>query len=126
VIMNDLMYLLAGGVIFGVILILLKRKRLRQIPEISDQEFLRVYRTKFGTPEEIVLRERRYLGKVLGIPDQKLSPEQTLKGLSKHGGLIEFQVGMGDLDSDLIDLLDRAGVESKDFTPPPTVGELIA
>jgi hypothetical protein len=48
-----------------------------------------------------------------------------LKGLSKNGGLIEFQVGMGDLDSDLIDLLDRAGVESKDFTPPPTVGELI-
>lgn len=123
--MNVILWLLLASLGLATSSEILKRRRAKNLPDISDEGFLRIYKRKFADPDAIVLEERRSIASHIGLPARKLSPAHVFKELSKYTGFVgEYEVGMGDLESERMELCERAGVE-KPSPFPATVGELI-
>jgi len=122
--MYTALWLILGGLGVAAASLLFKKRRLPQLPDIPDEEFLKLYET---SPSERmrVLEGRRFIAKHLGLPAHKLSPEQKFEWLAQFTGFAaEYEVGMGDLEDELIELRTRAGLKAP--SPfPATVGELV-
>ena len=104
---------------------LYKRSKLPELPEISDEEFLRKYNTRFITTDVMVLEGRKLVAEHLGIPYQKLSPDQNFERISRYTGFVtEYEVGISDLEDKLFDLCERVNTSPPDPFPE-TVGEFI-
>jgi len=99
----------------------LNSRSAKALPSISDNEFLLMYKANFDTPDEAVLQERTYLAKTLGLPRDKLAPNQTLADLEKYSRL-GFHVALGDLHNDLLSL-SASQTPKRAF--PTSVGEVI-
>jgi len=92
---------------------------------VSNAEFLNLYRATFRDPDELVLNQRNVIARHLGLPAEALSPNQTFEGLSRYTGFVgEYEVGMGDLETALLESIERADLEQPPSFPA-TVGELI-
>ena len=76
-------------------------------------------------PENRILVGRHFVAEHLGLPDNKLSPEQEFKSLMQFTGFAtEYEVGMGDLEDELNEMCTDAGLKAP--SPfPATVGHLI-
>lgn len=104
---------------------LYKRRNLSDLPEISDEEFLRMYNRRFITPDVMVFEGRKLVAEHLGIPYQKLSPDQNFQRISRYTGFVtEYELGMSDLEDKLFDLCERVNI-SPPRPFPETVGEFI-
>jgi len=104
---------------------LFRRRRIENLPDVSDEIFLRVYGEEFGGPPHLVIEERIRIAKYLGLPSRKLSPKQEFKALSKYTGFVgEYEVGMGDLEDELV-YLRRLASMPRSHLFPRTVGSLI-
>jgi hypothetical protein len=123
--MTQLLPLLLLGVTAAVASYLVKTRQARTLANISDDEFIRLYQRRFPDSTESVLKLRTFVAKHLALPPEKLTPEQTFKELAKHTGFAgEYEVGMGDLESELIEAFEQAGLEPPK-TFPITVAEYI-
>ncbi len=121
-----LLFLVAIGVGAPVVGIPYRRFRARKLADVSDTEFLRRFAQHHSAPADAVLSQRRRVGRMLGIPREKLTPEQTLEELSKRFGYIaEFSVAWSDLDDEVCELRRSAGADEH-AAMPSTVGELVA
>jgi len=102
-----------------------RKRRIEDLPEVSDETFLRIYGEEFEGPPHLVIEERRRIAKYLGLPSHKVSPKQEFKALSKYTGFVgEYEVGMGDLEDELIYLRGVASMPQSALFPR-TVGSLI-
>lgn len=102
-----------------------KLLRTKELSDISDESFVSIYEKRFGASNRMVIDGRRMIAKFLGLPSLKLTPNQRFEELSRYTGFItEYEVGMGDLESELEELCERAGIEKPDPFPE-TVGDLI-
>ena len=117
---------LSVGVGVAVTSLLVKRLNLKKVPDLGDSAFVNLYRQGFAGDADAVIRERKFIAKVLGFPYQKLRPNQDFRELSKLAGFdTSYEVGMSDLEDELIELTQRAGINRPpEF--PGTVGELIS
>lgn len=123
--MSGIWWLLLGSAALAVASTLVKKRRARELPDISDEDFVRLYKLRFHDSDKGIIEERRMIAELLGVPRQKLSPGQTFEALSRYTGFItEFEIGMSDLGDEMAYLQERAGLKvSASF--PETVGELI-
>jgi hypothetical protein len=123
--MNLMLWLIMGGLGVAAASLLFKKRKLTQLSNVSDDTFLTRYESKFDPSGGKVLEGRRFIAKHLGLPWQKLSPEQRFVWLSQFTGFVaEYQVGMGDLEDELGEMYSRAGLKAP--APfPATVGEFI-
>jgi hypothetical protein len=123
--MNPLVWLGLGAAALAGFSLLTRLRKARSLPRISNTEFLNLYRTVFKDPDELVLNQRNVIARHLGLPVEVLSPNQTFQGLSQYTGFVgEYEVGMGDLETALLELSERAGLpQPQSF--PKTVGEWI-
>jgi hypothetical protein len=104
---------------------LYRRARLRRLPEISDREFLRRFSSRFAAPPARVLTARRRVAKVLGLPEQKLSPEYKFDDLARRVQLLgDFGMGWDNLIEEVGDAASRAGLPRPEWVE--TVGDLVA
>ena len=123
--MNVLLLLLLGAAALAAASTLVKVNKIRDLPDVSNDQFMSAYRLMFEDSPNQVIEERKVIGDYLGVPYQKLSPHQTFKSLSKYTGfLTEYEMGMSDLGDDLAYFCKQAGVSNPDPFPP-TVGEFI-
>jgi hypothetical protein len=123
--MNPLVWLGLGAAALAGISFLTRRLKARSLSLVSDAEFLERYRTTFADPDKLVLNQRTVIARHLGLPAEALSPDHTFEGLSQYTGFVgEFEVGMGDLETELLELVERADLEQP-TSFPATVGELI-
>lgn len=100
------------------------RRRAKALPDIADESFLQTYRDRFETADDaVVLKERNYIAKLLGIPAQKLTPQQAFKELEGHASL-SYDVALGDLASDIDNAYKNTGLRAPSVFPA-TVGEAI-
>jgi hypothetical protein len=100
------------------------RRRAKALPDVSDREFLRMYHERFAPGDEaVVLRERNYIARLLGVPTPKLTPAQAFSELERYSSL-SYHVALGDLASDIDAAYRKAGLKSPSVFPP-TVGEAI-
>ena|SRR5215217_1095509 len=118
-------WVLLAGLALAAASELFKRRKLPELPSMSEEEFLRAYIEKFNRPEAAVGEGRRLIANSLGLPYDKLSPDQRFEDLAKYSGFItEYEVGMGHLGDELTTLCERTGAE-KPGPFPSTVGEYI-
>lgn len=104
----------------------LKRYRLRDHPEVSDDEFLRLYDERFTTPRTEVIEKRNEIAKILGLPAGKLSPDDRIGDLAWRAGFFgSDSVALGDLDEKLAAMSKQAGLESP-ASRTMTVAEFIS
>ena len=123
--MTQLLPLLLIGVTAAAASYLIRTRQTRTLPSISDDEFVKLYQRRFADSIESVLKLRTFIAKHLALPPEKLAPHHTFKELAKHTGFAgEYEVGMGDLESELIEAFERAGLEAPK-TFPNTVAEFI-
>jgi len=123
--MNATVWLLLSVAALAVGSTLFKRCKVKELTDISDEDFVGLYGVAFDGPDGKVIEERKAIAKCLGIPSRKLSPSQTFKSLSKYTGFItEYEIGMSDLGDELAHVFKQAGLKSPDRFPE-TVGELI-
>ena len=123
--MNAIFWLIGGGLTVAAASQLFKIWTTRELPDVSDEDFLNIYKEKFGERSDEVLEQRRYVARYLGLPSQKLAPGHRFTELSKYTGFVtEYEVGMGDLEDELQELCQRAGLEIP-AAFPETVGQLI-
>jgi hypothetical protein len=102
-----------------------RRIRVRRLPEISDEEFLHRYSTRFSGPPARVLQVRRRVAWDLGIPERRLAPEYTFKELRRRLGLLgDFGTAWDHLVEEMGDLARSAGRPRPEWVD--TVGELVA
>lgn len=65
------------------------------------------------------------MAKHLALPPEKLAPNQTFKELARYTGFAgEYEVGLGDLEFELMEACERAGLDPPK-TFPSTVAEFI-
>ena len=123
--MSTALWLIIGGIGIATASFLFKKRKLPRLPDITDEQFLKLYRLRFDTLESRVFEGRHFVAKHLGLPDHKLSPEQKFEWLAQFTGFAsEYEVGMGDLEDELNEICSDAGLKVP--SPfPPTVGELI-
>ena len=123
--MSTTFWLILGGLGVVTASFLFKRRKLPQLPDVADEQFLKLYKVRFGASEASILEGRHFVAKHLGLPDRKLSPEQKFEWLAQFTGFAtEYEVGMGDLEDELNELCADAGLKPPSQFPA-TVGELI-
>lgn len=122
--MSAYMWLLLGSVGVAIVSLLAKRRSFQRLPDLDDGEFVSVYKQDFDGDDAAVIRERKFIAKVLGVPHPKLWPNHRFKELSKLHFDVGYEVGTSDLEDILIELCQRAGIEEPSGFPG-TVGELI-
>lgn len=122
--MSAYMWLLLGGVGIAIVSLLAKRWSFQKLSDLDDGEFVRVYKQGFAGDDTAVIRERKFIAKILGVPHRKLRPNHRFDELSKLHFDVGYEVGMSDLEDILIELRQRAGIEEP-LEFPKTVGELI-
>jgi hypothetical protein len=124
--MSMFMWVLVGAAALAVLSQLAKRRSLQKSPSMSDEEFVKMYNRQFLGNQSRVRRERKFIAKTLGLDYLKLRPDQTFSELSKLTGfLTEYDVGMSDLEAELIEVHERGGLE-RPAQFPKTVGEFIS
>ena len=102
-----------------------KTRQARTLSSITDDEFAKLYQRRFADSTDSVLKLRRFVAKHLTLPTDKVAPDQSFKQLAKYAGFAgEYELGMGDLESELMEAFTRAGVEPPK-TFPNTVAEFI-
>ena len=109
-----------GGVVY-------RRFRAKGIPTISDEEFLSAFvaRHKVSASREAILKERRSIARMLGVPFEKLAPEQTAEFLSARFDFIgDFSIGWNNLYDEAVEAREAAGLDRRDVCPT-TVGEFL-
>jgi hypothetical protein len=123
--MSTTLWLIIGGLGVATASLLFKRWKLPSLPDVTDEQFLKLYKVRFNTPEALILGGRHFIAKHLGLPDRKLSPEQKFEWLAQFTGFAaEYEVGMGDLEDELNEICASAGLKAP-LPFPATVGELI-
>lgn len=123
--MNATLWLLLGVAALAAGSTLFKRRRVKELPDISDEDFIRQYSVTFGHLGGKEIEERKAIAQCLRLPPQKLSPSQSFKVLSKYTGFItEYEIGMSDLGDELAHVFKQAGLTNP-VRFPETVGELI-
>ena len=122
--MSAYMWLLLGGVGVAIVSLLAKRRSFRKLPDLGDGEFVSIYKQRFDGDGTAVIRERKFVAKILGVPHRKLRPDHRFKELSNLHFDVGYEVGMSDLEDILIELRQRAGIKEP-LAFPATVGELI-
>ena len=123
--MSTTFWLILAGLGVATAPFLFKRRKLPQLPDVADEQFLKLYKVRFGASEASILEGRHFVAKHLGLPDSKLSPEQKFEWLSQFTGFAtEYEVGIGDLEDELNEMLADAGLKAPSSFPT-TVGELI-
>lgn len=104
---------------------LFMRRRSGHLPDVPDEDFLRIFKKKFDGRDSVVIEERNTVAGHIALPARKLSPEQKFSDLAKYAGFVgEYEVGMGDLEDRLIELCRRASMGNPNPFPA-TVGEYI-
>jgi hypothetical protein len=123
--------ILAGIGLVGLISFnVLKRKRLRNLPDICDREFIETFRKMFPQSEKepllddgTILVERDNVAKVFSISPKKVSPAHAIDSITtKYGDF--YGVAAGDLENELLFLFKDAGIK-KPYPKPVNIGELI-
>lgn len=123
--MGTALWLIIGGIGVATASFLFKKLKLPRLPDVSDDQFLRLQKIRFDTPEARILEGRHFVARHLGLPDSKLSPEHKFEWLSQFTGFAtEYEVGMGDLEDELNEMCGDAGLKAPSSFPG-TVGELI-
>lgn len=123
--MTQLIPLLLIGVAAAAASYFIKTRQARTLSRITDDEFANLYQRRFADSTDSVLKLRTLVAKHLTLPADKLAPDQTFEQLAKYTGFAgEYEVGMGDLESELMEAFARAGLESPK-TFPNTVAEFI-
>lgn len=115
------------GLGIGLLSTLLIRRKVKSLPEISDDLFVKKFNDVYSNiSSEAVLQERADLARQLGIPCQKLDPSYTFDELSKHldDSFGSYQLAIGDLESTVSELFEKLGVK-KPYKSPSNIGELI-
>jgi len=120
-----MLWLLLAGLGLATVSQLLKRRKVHNLSDMHDEDFLRIYKKKFLGSDKIVIDERKSIAKHIGLPYKKLSPDHRFDELSMYTGFVgEYEVGMGDLADELTELCERAAM-TKPQPFPNTVGEFI-
>ena len=123
--MGPFVFLLFAGMAVAGASYLVKVRQGRSLANVSDDEFVRLYQETFADPAHSVLEGRRFVAKHLSLPAEKLTPQQTFPQLARYTGFAgEYEVGMGDLETELMERFERAHLEPPK-TFPRTVGEFI-
>ena len=123
--MSTALWLIIGGLGVAAASFLFKQWKLPRLPDVNDDQFLRLYKMRFDTLDSRILEGRNFIAKRLGLPENKLSPEQEFAWLSQFTGFAtEYEVGMGDLEDEFNQMCADAGLKVPSSFPA-TVGELI-
>lgn len=115
------------GLGIGLILIFLVKRRIKKLPDINDEQFIKKFLAVYGgVTSEVIIRERDYLASQLGIACNKLDPNYTFDDLSKHleDHFGSYSLAIGDIESSVSELFEKLGVK-KPYKSPATIGELI-
>lgn len=120
-----LVILLLVGLVVAAVGVLFRRIKARQLPDVSETLFLERFHRHHEGARDHVLDERQRVASSLGIPVQKLSPEQTLNELSRRFSFVaEFSVAANDLYDEAAEMHQLAGLEERPSSPK-TIGELL-
>lgn len=106
---------------------LYRKFRSQSLPPLSDEEFVRMFCSRYqsSVPSDAILAERRRVAGAIGIPPERLAPEQTLENLSKLlSYLTDFSVAWNDLAEEAAEARKSRGLAPRQ-RPPMTIGELI-
>lgn len=104
---------------------LLWRKKVRELPDISDEEFVGRFTRYYSSEFEKIAQGRRRVAHVLGISAEKLAPEYSYKELAhRFDTLGSFSVAWSDLE---FEVQETSRIQSTSLeTIPLTVGDLVA
>jgi len=124
--MKEILALLVFGVLMGLIGKVYRNYRSRRFPSLSDSEFLEVFHRHYCGNDGTILDKRSYVAHVLGIPVDKVSPEQTPEELQERIGYItDFYIAWDCLLDDAEEARIEIGLKSRrDQTS--TIGDLVA
>ena len=104
-----------------------RRFRARSMATVSDEQFVHDYYAHHPTDatSEAILGERNRIAKVLGLPPEKLAPQQNLRVLSERlTYLADFSVAWNDLADDAAQAREAGGLPPRQ-RPPLTIGEIV-
>jgi hypothetical protein len=120
-----MLWLLLAGLGLATASELVKLRKAGKLPDLSDVDFVMIYKKKFAGSDAAVIEERRFIAKVLGLPFQRLSPEHSFDELSKYAGFVgDYELGMSELGDKIDVLCGRAAIQ-RPYPFPVTVGEFI-
>jgi len=120
------LWLLVAGVSIALASEVVKRLRQRRASDLSDEEFVNLYRQRFDGEASAIVKERKFIAKCLGLNHLKLRPDDRFHELSKLSGFdTEYQLGMSNLEDQLFELFQQAGIQPPTQFPS-TIGELIS
>jgi hypothetical protein len=104
-----------------------RRTRAKSLPSMSDDDFLSDFlnRHPVTAPPNVILAERRRVARVLGIPPERLTADQSEQLLSERlSFFVHFSVAWNDLVDEAAEARQASGLGPR-ARPPLTVGEVI-
>lgn len=100
-----------------------RRRHMQSLPDSSDGQFGEYFHSRFGIDPSEALAERAKISRLIGVPQEKLTPETRFRELLS-GPLDSTQIGLTDLEFDLSALADKAGATDQ-IEMPETVSGVI-
>lgn len=109
----------------GILTISRRHRGAKILPSVSDEEFaLRFSRLYSARPEQVI-ETRRRVARILGIPVEKLAPEQTYRDLVQLFDMLgNFSVAWSDLEYEVQEIARIPNASQEEY--PSTVGDLVA
>ncbi len=83
--------------------ILSKRKRVKELPDMSERDFLKAIKIKLGVSNEYAVKKRKFLSRQMWIPVDKILPDFRIVDVKNCLEGIIFKHKSDELISDLID-----------------------
>lgn len=101
---------------------LVKSKRKRMLPFVSDDEFLSAFSQELD--EDKVLELRAVIAKELSIPPGKIGPDDNLNEIQKlYSPTSSGEIGLSHLEDDLVLVAEDSGQKIESY--PQTVRDYI-
>jgi hypothetical protein len=101
----------------------IRRRHIRAMPDIGDEEFGAAFKARFGIEPMDAVAERRQIARLIGVAPEKLSPDLAFNRLVAGQFDVGSQVGLGHLEDDWMGLVKQAGAVPQPL--PATVAELV-
>lgn len=103
----------------------IRRKSVKSLPDMSDEDFVARFAHVFLARPEQVIEGRNKIARILGVPPEKLAPEHVYKDLAQRFGTFgSFSVAWSDLEYEVQEIAGERGASLE--APPSTVGDLVA
>lgn len=123
--MDPFFFFVGASVVFAIVVVAIKKRRVRRLPEFTDEAFAAWVSERLGISSAEAVRDRQRLAELLGIPATRIPPETNLDDLLGAMTRFERRISLGHFEDEALEQFEDARFPGE-FVLPRNAAEWVA